>query len=194
MVECRKYSDFSSLKNCADLIYRECAERGLSEGWSGTQEDFGVVERLCEKLGIEYVDDFHGTWKPKKNQTKKEAEESGDEKCSEEPRERTKMLDKYQLTLDGKPMDDVPYDIKMELRAIARAEEIGVYEWKMNGKLMEYWSFFGSEGWYFIRYDLELEKEVFRGANIPWDGSLSNPVPAFLVADGGGLLYNYMQG
>ncbi len=175
MVECRKYSDFSSLKNCADLIYRECSERGLSEGWSGTQEDFGVVERLCEKLGVEYVDDFHGTWKPKKKQAKNETEESDDEKYSEDLKERFRAGE-------------------IERKALIYAEKIGVYEYKVNGNLMEYWSFYGSEGWYFIRYDLELEKEVFRGANIPWDESLVDRVPAFLVADGGGLLYNYMQG
>ena len=82
----------------------------------------------------------------------------------------------------------------LEHKALIRAEALGVIEYKVNGTMMEYWSFYGSEGWYFIRYDLELDKEVFRGANIPWDGSLSNPVPAFLVADGGGLMYNYMQG
>jgi len=82
----------------------------------------------------------------------------------------------------------------LEHKAIVMAEEIGVVEYKVNGTLMEYWSFYGSEGWYFIRYDLELEKEVFRGANIPWDESLRDRVPAFLVADGGGLLYNYLQG
>ena len=87
-------------------------------------------------------------------------------------------------------------DRKAELdhKALVRAEEIGVYEYRVNGNLMEYWSFFGNEGWYFIRYDLDLGKEVFRGANIPWNDSLDNPVPAFLVADSGGLLYNYLQG
>lgn len=83
---------------------------------------------------------------------------------------------------------------ELEHKALLRAEEIGVIEYMVNGNLMEYWSFFGSEGWYFIRYDLDLGKEVFRGANIPWDPSLVSPVPAFLVAKGGGLLYNYMQG
>ena len=75
--------------------------------------------------------------------------------------------------------------------ALDRAEEIGVYEYQVNGKYMEYWSFFGVlEGWYFIRYDLEAKKEVFRGANIPWDEDAR--IPMFLMS--GGVRYNYMTG
>ena len=76
--------------------------------------------------------------------------------------------------------------------AIAYAEEIGVYEFKVNGKFLEYWSFFGKdEGWYFVRYDMEKKKEVFRGANIPWDDAAG--VPAFLHGPDG-TLYNYFTG
>lgn len=79
-----------------------------------------------------------------------------------------------------------------ETEAIKYAEDIGVYEFKMNGKFMEYWSFFGkSEGWYFVRYDLEHKKEVFRGANIPWDSAAG--VPAFLHGPNG-TSYNYFTG
>ena len=78
------------------------------------------------------------------------------------------------------------------LRALKYAERIGVYEYRVNGRLMEYWSYYGSEGWYFIRYDLAEEKEVFRGANIPWDSNLG--VPAFLKTESGATLYNYMEG
>lgn len=82
-----------------------------------------------------------------------------------------------------------------ERKALVYAEKIGVYEYAVNGCLMEYWSFFGqSEGWYFVRYDLDLEKEIFRGANIPWDEESKSPVPAFLMADNGGTKYNYMTG
>ena len=77
-----------------------------------------------------------------------------------------------------------------EQKAIARAEKIGVYEYKVNGKYMEYWSFYGSEGWYFVRYDLEEGKEAFRGANIPYAGV----IPKFLLSDSGASLYNYMVG
>ena len=75
--------------------------------------------------------------------------------------------------------------------ALVHAEEIGVIEYKVNGKYMEYWSFFGThEGWYFIRHDLDEGKDVFRGANIPWNGI----IPAFLLTDTGATLYNYMEG
>lgn len=78
-------------------------------------------------------------------------------------------------------------------KALEYAESIGVYEYKVNGKYMEYWSFYGQgEGWYFVRYDLEAGKEVFRGANIPWDPDAK--IPAFLLAANGGTMYNYMEG
>lgn len=81
-----------------------------------------------------------------------------------------------------------------DLEALKHAEEIGVIEYRVNGSLMEYWSFFGSEGWYFIRHDLDKKKDIFRGANIPWDSSLPQPIPAFLMTEHGSTLYNYMQG
>jgi hypothetical protein len=80
-----------------------------------------------------------------------------------------------------------------EQKALVRAEEIGVYEYEVNGKYMEYWSFYGQgEGWYFVRYDLEAGKEAFRGANIPWDDKAG--IPAFLRTGDGATLYNYMEG
>lgn len=81
-----------------------------------------------------------------------------------------------------------------ELEALKHAEEIGVIEYKVNGHVMEYWSFYGSEGWYFVRYNLVSKKEIFRGANIPWDPGLPQPTPAFLMTERGATLYNYMQG
>ena len=82
---------------------------------------------------------------------------------------------------------------EFEKKALCRAENIGVIEYRVQGHFMEYWSFYGkSEGWCFVRYDLDKDKEVFRGANIPWDDEAK--IPAFLVAPGGGLLYNYMEG
>ena len=84
---------------------------------------------------------------------------------------------------------------KYEKKALAHAEEIGVTEYQVNGSTMEYWSFFGkSEGWYFIRYDLESDREIFRGANIPWDVRVSHPIPMFLRTDTGALTYNYNCG
>jgi hypothetical protein len=77
--------------------------------------------------------------------------------------------------------------------ALKYAESVGVYEYAVNGRFMEYWSFFGQgEGWYFIRYDLGCGKEVFRGANIPWDDEAA--VPAFLLTETGATKYNYMEG
>lgn len=78
--------------------------------------------------------------------------------------------------------------------ALKRAEEIGVIEYAVNGNLMEYWSFFEGEGWYFIRYDLDAKMEVFRGANIPFHKTFPKPIPAFLMSKNGGCLYNYNVG
>ena len=84
-------------------------------------------------------------------------------------------------------------DRDWEAEALRRAEDIGVYQYSVNDRFMEYWSFFGkAEGWYFIRYDLGLEKEVFRGANIPWDAEAR--IPAFLKTKDGSTLYNYLEG
>ena len=82
-------------------------------------------------------------------------------------------------------------EAEYEQKAVERAEKIGVYEFEVNGKYMEYWSFFGSEGWYFVRHDLDQGRDVFRGANIPWDTTMG--VPAFLL-DEDGTHYNYMTG
>ena len=77
-------------------------------------------------------------------------------------------------------------------KALVHAEDIGVYEYEVNGKYMEYWSFYGSEGWYFVRHDLDENKDVFRGANIPWDAEIG--IPRFLLSDLGRTKYNYMTG
>ena len=72
--------------------------------------------------------------------------------------------------------------------ALKYAEKIGVYEYQVNGPIMEYWTFYGrEEGWYFVRYDLENKKTVFSGANIPWQGD----IPMFLKTDSGVPKYNY---
>ena len=84
---------------------------------------------------------------------------------------------------------------KYEKKALLRAEQIGVMEYQVNGSTMEYWSFFGqSEGWCFIRYDLKAKREIFRGANIPWDARIRHPIPMFLRTDTGALKYNYICG
>ena len=76
-------------------------------------------------------------------------------------------------------------------KALLYAEQIGVYEYTVDGHMMCYWSFFGSEGWLFVIYDLKEEREVFRGGNIPWMGF----IPGFLKDPvTGGTLYNYFCG
>lgn len=78
-----------------------------------------------------------------------------------------------------------------EEKARIYAEKIGVYEFTVKGKFMQYWSFFGNEGFIFVRYDLEQEREVYRGDNIPWTGK----IPEFLLdPETGATLYNYMEG
>ena len=98
-------------------------------------------------------------------------------------------------TIRKQPAAETPKapDRDWEHEALAYAERIGVYEYKVNGKYMEYWSFYGKEeGWYFVRYNLEAGKEVFRGANIPWDDDAG--IPDFLLAENGATLYNYLEG
>ena len=77
--------------------------------------------------------------------------------------------------------------------ALKYAESIGIYEYEVNDKYIEYWSFFGRhEGWYFVRYDLEKQETAFRGANIPWDDDAQ--IPKFLLRPNGCTRYNYMVG
>lgn len=77
-------------------------------------------------------------------------------------------------------------------KALRYAETVGIIEYQVNGNLMEYWSFFGGEGWYFIRRDLDQGKDVFRGAHIPFVPEMG--IPSFLKTDNGALLYNYNIG
>lgn len=46
----------------------------------------------------------------------------------------------------------------------------------------------------FVRVDLDSGKETFRGANIPWDSKMTDPIPKFMKNDKGWLKYNYMEG
>lgn len=72
------------------------------------------------------------------------------------------------------------------------AEAIGVTEYNVNGRFMEYWSFYGGLGWYFVRHDLDKGEDVFRGANIPFGED--SPIPAFLLTKTGATLYNCCLG
>lgn len=77
--------------------------------------------------------------------------------------------------------------------ALRHAEKIGVYEYKVNGKYMEYWSLF-DEGFYFFRTDLNtLQREEV--CHLHWVKSEGYPVPAFLLTDVTGYTkYNYFCG
>lgn len=86
--------------------------------------------------------------------------------------------------------EDTPEHWRQE--ALKYAESRGIYEYEVNGRRMEYWTFYGTEGWYFVRYNLETKEEEFRGANIPWDEDAR--IPKFLLAESGATKYNYMVG
>lgn len=73
--------------------------------------------------------------------------------------------------------------------ALARVEKIGVDVYEVNGKYLEYWSYFGTEGFYFVRHDLDSGKDVLRKQCIP-DGM----VPRFLCDGELRPKYNYMKG
>ena len=77
--------------------------------------------------------------------------------------------------------------------ALQYAENRGIYEYKVNGMWIEYWSFFSGEGFRFIRRHL-LTGDENRDVLIPWDRQCGYPVPAFLKSKTGGCLYNYNVG
>ncbi len=61
----KHYGYWNSYRACAAQIVSDCIRNGLSDGWSGSEEDLEAIEKICERFGVEYVDDFHGTWRPK---------------------------------------------------------------------------------------------------------------------------------
>lgn len=81
----------------------------------------------------------------------------------------------------------------MSRPALIYAERYGIYEYKVNGMWIEYWSFFSGEGFRFIRHHL-LTGEENRDVLIPWTAQDDMPVPAFLRSENGGCLYNYNVG
>ena len=122
------------------------------------------LNRLMEKKVIRYI--------------------AGFSQCSRTKEKRPHMT--VVLDVDGE---------SYETKAIRYAEEHGIVEYEVNGYMMEYWTFYGkSEGWMFVRVDLDSGKEVFRGANIPWDPKMTDPIPKFMKNDKGWLKYNYMEG
>ena len=77
-------------------------------------------------------------------------------------------------------------------KALIHAEHIGVYEYTVNGKYMEYWSFY-EDGFHFMRVDLDTNDGSEVGY-IPWYKGDGYPIPAFLLSDAGATLYNYCTG
>lgn len=61
----RKYSEYWSAKACAASIINECVMHGISEGWSGSQEELDKLVEICGKFNVVYTDDFRGMWEPK---------------------------------------------------------------------------------------------------------------------------------
>ena len=75
--------------------------------------------------------------------------------------------------------------------AIRYAETIGVYEFKVKWPEIRYWSFFGTEGWWFVRHNLVTGDET-RKLRVKWKGY--GIVPKFLLTPGGATKYNYFTG
>lgn len=60
----KSYKARSVVQNAA-MIAGEIILEGRSKGWSGSSEDKSAIQKLLEKMNIEYVDDMHGTWELK---------------------------------------------------------------------------------------------------------------------------------
>lgn len=71
-----------------------------------------------------------------------------------------------------------------ELEALIHAEDIGVYEYKVDGAVMRYWSLYDG-GFYFITHNLETGAET-RELMIPWQDA--DECPEY------GFSYNYFVG
>lgn len=76
-------------------------------------------------------------------------------------------------------------------KALQYAEQNGIYEYGVNGHLMEYLSFYGQEeGWLYVVIDLESMSEIYREKAFPWMGF----IPYWLKTETGATRYNYMEG
>lgn len=76
--------------------------------------------------------------------------------------------------------------------ALRYAERHGVYEYKVNRHLMEYWSLY-DDGFWFIRVDLNTEERT-TVCHLPWSLQSGIPVPSFLLSPEGYTRYNYFEG
>lgn len=75
--------------------------------------------------------------------------------------------------------------------AIRYAEKIGVYVFKVKWPEIRYWSFYGEEGWLFVRHNLVTGEET-RKRRVKWRGPDS--IPGFLLTANGATKYNYFVG
>lgn len=78
-------------------------------------------------------------------------------------------------------------------KALIYCEQHGIIEHAVNGHLLEYLSFYGSEeGWVYVVVNLaEAEpREIYRKQAFPWMGF----IPYFLKGKHGGTEYNYYEG
>lgn len=75
--------------------------------------------------------------------------------------------------------------------AIRYAENIGVYEFIVRWPEIRYWSFFGTEGWWFVRHNLVTGEER-RKLGALWRGR--GNIPKFLLTPDGCTKYNYFTG
>lgn len=80
-----------------------------------------------------------------------------------------------------------------EEKALRYAEKLGIYEYSVNGHIMQWWTFWGyGEGWVQKSFDLDSEDGTeFVTGHIDWLGfipeCLKNP-------ETGATKYNYMVG
>lgn len=77
-------------------------------------------------------------------------------------------------------------------KALIYAEKFGIYEYKVNGKYMEYWSLY-EEGFYFWRVNLDTNGKSLV-CHLEWHKDDGFPIPAFLLTETGATLYNYFCG
>ncbi len=62
-MEIRKYSNFTSSEEVAGVIAYEIVQKGKSEGWCGSLEEFMEVQSILKRFNIIYADDFRGMWR-----------------------------------------------------------------------------------------------------------------------------------
>ena len=84
-----------------------------------------------------------------------------------------------------------PLKLDIAYEALVHAENIGVYEYKIVGNYMKYWSFYGDEGFFCKLYNVYTgdTKVVMR---IPWRGK--DKIQGFLMTETGATKYNYFEG